>query len=103
MVKSITQNTFHEEVLLSGKPVLVDFYATWCGPCKMLSPVLEALSSDTPDYVVAKIDVDSASTLAEEFKVVSVPTLLLFENGVLKNRTSGYQSKEALLDFMKQN
>lgn len=80
--------------------VLVDFYATWCGPCKMLSPVLEELSKEI-DIDIVKIDVDKNESLAKEYKVMSIPCLILFENGKEIKRTLGFKSKEELKEFIK--
>lgn len=78
--------------------VLVDFYATWCGPCKMLSPVLETLDID-----VLKIDVDEFPELAREYGVMTIPTLMLFNNGELKNTKNGFMSKDALENWINEN
>ena len=78
--------------------VLVDFYATWCGPCKMLGPVLETLAID-----VLKIDVDECPELAREYGIMSVPTLMLFNNGELRSANTGFMSKEALENWIEEN
>ena len=100
MSKIITSDSFEMEVLKSDKPVLVDFFATWCGPCKMLAPVLDELSEDREDIKVVKVDVDQALELAQQYKVVVVPTLLLFKNGEVANKSMGFMEKKDLEKFI---
>ena len=88
MSKIITSDSFEMEVLKSDKPVLVDFFATWCGPCKMLAPVLDELYEDRDDIKVVKLDVDQSMDLAQKYKVAAVPTLLLFKNGEVAKTSS---------------
>ena len=85
---------------LTKKKVLVDFYATWCGPCKMLSPVLDNLSEEV-DIDIVKIDVDKHSDLARKYGVMSIPTLILFENNDEVKRTLGFMDKEKIKEFIK--
>ena len=93
----VNSANFDEVVLGSEKPVLVDFWATWCGPCKMIAPVVEELADEYADsLVVAKLDVDQAPDLAGRYGVMSIPTLLVFENGKEVKRTVGFQSKDKL-------
>lgn len=87
------------ESLVNKDLVLVDFFATWCGPCKMLGPVLESLEN----IDVVKIDVDECPDLARKYGIMSVPTLMLFSNGELKNKQSGFMSKEALEEWISEN
>ena len=101
MAKKITTAEFENEVLKSDAPVIVDFYATWCGPCKMLSPVLDEFSEKHPDIKIVKIDVDEETPLAIKFGVASIPTLLLFKNGEKVNQTLGYQTIDQLENFAK--
>ena len=82
--------------------VLVDFFATWCGPCKMLSPVLEQVSNENPDLKVLKIDVDEVGPLAARFGIQAIPTLMLFKDGERKDVRQGYQNKNQLLAFINQ-
>ena len=82
--------------------VLVDFFATWCGPCKMLSPLLEELAEENPNLKVLKIDVDEVGPLAARFGISSIPTLILFKNGERKEVRVGYQNKNQLLAFINQ-
>ena len=101
MAKKLTNQNFQQEVLNSSQPVLVDFYATWCGPCKMLSPVIEELSQEASGYSVGKVDVDEEPALAAQFNIMSVPTLMVFENGKVSAVSAGYRPKEQLLEMIK--
>ncbi len=95
---AITDRTFDSEVLKSEKPVLVDFWATWCGPCKMIAPVLEEIAGEKDGLLkIAKLDVDQNPETAQKFGVMSIPTLLLFKNGAEVSRIVGYQSKAKLV------
>ena len=96
----ITAETFEEQVIKSTKPVLVDFYAVWCGPCQMLAPVIEELENSRDDFLAVKIDVDQEPALAQRFSITAVPTLLLFRNGENVKRVSCFLSKEALEQFI---
>lgn len=98
MVTKLTSQNFEEEVLKSDMPVLVDFSAVWCGPCKMLSPVVDELAGDLDGKVkVAKIDIDESMDIAMKYKIMSVPTLILFKNGAPAHQTSGAMPKEMLM------
>lgn len=92
----VTEATFEEEVLLSEQPVLVDFYADWCGPCKMLAPVVEQIANERGNLKVAKVNVDEQPRLAERYRVRGIPYLALFEGGQLVKQVVGYQPKAAL-------
>ena len=100
-VIAITNANFEQEVLKSDKPVLVDFWASWCGPCKMLLPIIEEVSAEQTAVKICKINVDEQMELARQFRVMSIPTLIMFENGEIKKKTMGYMPKEELLEFMK--
>ena len=89
--------------LINSGEVLVDFFATWCGPCRMLSPVLEDISNDRAGIKVVKIDVDECPSLAREFGVMSVPTLYLFKDGKEISKKNGFMPKEELLDWINTN
>lgn len=90
----ITKENFEKEVLKSDIPVLVDFWATWCGPCKMIAPVIEEIAEEYEGKVkVGKVNIDEQMDLALEFKVMSIPTIMLFENGEVKKREVGVMSK----------
>lgn len=95
---TVDANSFKDEVLSSDKPVLVDFWATWCGPCKMVAPVLEEIADENPDKItVAKLDIDQNPSVARDYQVMSVPTLLLFKDGEPVKQIVGAKPKAALL------
>jgi len=95
---AVTDDSFAEDVLASDRPVLVDFWATWCGPCKMVAPVLEEIASEKAEQlVVAKIDVDANPATARDFQVISIPTMILFQGGEAVKRIVGAKGKAALL------
>lgn len=100
MVKVLKDDVFNEEVLNKKGIVLVDVFATWCGPCKMLSPIVDNLAEEVTDIDVAKIDVDENNEVAQKYGVMSVPTLLLFKDGELMDKSVGFQSKEQILDMI---
>ena len=101
MEKKFTSENFEAEVLKSEKPVLVDFYADWCGPCKMMAPAVEALANEQDEVTVGKLNVDFAPELARAYKVMSIPTLILFKNGEAVEKRIGVQSKAELEDNRK--
>ncbi|MBQ2408274.1 MAG: thioredoxin [Bacilli bacterium] len=88
---------FEEKVLNSNKKVLVDFYADWCGPCKMLAPILEGLKND---YEIYKVNVDNLQELAIKYAVMTIPTLIVFENGEIKEKTVGFKNENQIKDLM---
>jgi thioredoxin 1 len=99
-VQHISENEFDEVVLKSKEPVLVDFYATWCGPCKMMSPILEQLSEEKTDVKFAAIDVDEAERLAIKYGISSVPCMILFNNGEETDRVIGAVPKSKLMEVV---
>ncbi len=98
-IVNLSETTFDEEVGSSSGPVLVDFWAEWCGPCKMIAPILEEIAAEQAGSVrVAKVDVDEAPDLARRFEVMSIPTLILFNDGVPAKRIVGAKGKPQLLE-----
>ncbi|GEE00645.1 thioredoxin [Gordonia spumicola] len=94
----VTDATFADDVLLSDKPVLVDFWATWCGPCKMVAPVLDQIARDNSEKLtVAKIDIDANPGVARDFQIMSIPTMILFEKGKPTKTIQGAKPKAAIL------
>ena len=100
-VVHITKDNFEEVVLKNDLPVLVDFWATWCGPCKMIGPIVEELSEELAGKAVfGKLNVDNQPELAMQFQVMSIPTLLLFKNGEIVNKKVGFMPKEKLVEML---
>lgn len=99
-VTAVTTDTFKSEVLESDKPVLVDFWASWCGPCTMLSPIVDAVAESRNDIKFCKINVDEQPSLAIEYKVMSIPMLILFKNGQVAKKSIGLLDKDELLEFI---
>lgn len=93
-----SNESFDSEVLQSPQPVLVDFYADWCGPCRMLAPVIEEIAQERSDLKVVKVNVDDADAVAARYGVMSIPTVILFEGGQAAHQLVGFRSKEALLE-----
>lgn len=100
-VLKISADSFKKEVLEESKTVLVDFYADWCGPCKMLSPVIEAVAKENEAIKVVKINVDEAQEIAMEYNIMSIPTILVLKNGKETNRTVGFVDKSEILEMLK--
>ena len=99
-VIEVSSNDFEREVLKSEMPVLVDFWAPWCGPCKMLGPVVEQLSVEKPDVKFVKVNVDESTELAMVYRISAIPALILFKDGKVAGQSVGFQSKEALAEFI---
>ena len=99
-VVTITKENFEQEVLQSAKPVLLDFWASWCGPCRMLSPVVDEVAEGRTDVKVGKVNVDEQPELAGQFGVMSIPTLLVFEQGKLVRQAVGARPKASVLDLL---
>ena len=99
-VINISKDTFHEEVIASDKPVLLDFWASWCGPCRMVAPILEEIAAERPDIKVCKVNVDEQSALAARFNVMSIPTLVVIKDGQTIDTSVGVQSKAAILKML---
>ena len=99
-VITITKENFEAEVLKSAQPVLLDFWAAWCGPCRMLSPVVDEVAEERSDVKVGKVNVDEQPDLAAQFGVMSIPTLLVFQNGQLVNQAVGARPKSGVLALL---
>lgn len=98
----INNDNFEEIIVKGDKPVFADFFATWCGPCKMLSPILEQIEQEMGDkVVVAKIDIDECMDIAQKFGIMSVPTMILFQNGVETERAVGFRQKTQIEELIK--
>lgn len=101
MEKVLTAEEFKNLINTSKKPVLVDFFASWCGPCKMLAPIIEDIENEFSESLeVLKIDIDKCSELAREYNIMSVPTLMIFSEGEVKTQETGFMPKEALINMI---
>lgn len=98
---TITKENFENEVLKSDRPVLIDFWATWCGPCRMLAPIIEEIANERGDIKVGKVNVDDEGELASAFGVTSIPTVVLMKDGKVVAQSVGYRPKEQILDMLK--
>ena len=93
----VNKNNFREEVINSDRPVLMDFFAPWCGPCRMVVPLVEQIAEEREDIKVVKINVDEEPELASQFRVMSIPTLVVFKDGAVVNQAVGARSKDAIM------
>ena len=100
MAKVFTTDNFETEVLKAEKPVLVDFWATWCGPCRMLSPIVDEVAEETDSVKVCKVNVDEEAQLASMFGIVVIPTLIVIKDGKTVNKSVGYIDKEQVLELI---
>ena len=100
-VIELTSENFENEVLRSDKTVLVDFWASWCGPCRMLSPVVDEIAEENPDIKVGKVNVDDEEALAVRYGIMSIPTLIVFRGGEIVGQMLGVQPKQTILDLVK--
>ncbi len=96
----ITKDNFDSEVTNSDKPVLLDFWATWCGPCQMIAPVIAEIANERDDIKVGKVNVDEQPELSVSFKIVSIPTLVVIKNGEVTAKAIGVQTKNAILEML---
>ena len=97
---NLNKDSFHHEVMNSDKPVLLDFWAPWCGPCRRVVPIVEEIAQERSDIKVGKINIEDEQALAREFRVMSIPTLLVVKNGQVVNRSVGVKSKSAILNML---
>ncbi len=96
MELTLTNENFEASVLSANKPVIVDFWAPWCGPCKVMSPIVEELAGETDDVIVGKVNVDENSEIAQKYNILSIPTFIIFKGGQVVEQFSGSMSKEQL-------
>lgn len=99
-VINITRNNFQNEIINSDKPVLLDFWAPWCGPCRMVGPILEEIAGERSDIKIGKINVDGQPELASQFRVMSIPTLIVIKDGKIVNQSMGAKPKNAILAML---
>ena len=100
MALKITKENY-EEILGKGMPVVIDFWAEWCGPCRMVSPIVDEIAEENPQYLVGKINVDTERELAQRFRVLSIPTLVVIKNGEVVHQSAGAKSKDDILAMLK--
>ena len=98
---NVNKNNFRQEVLESEKPVLLDFWAAWCGPCRMVLPIVEEIAAENPDIKVCKINVDEEQELASQFRVMTIPSLFVMKNGQIVNQSVGAKPKQQILELLK--
>ena len=98
---NLTKDSYHNEVMETEKEVVIDFLATWCGPCKMMAPVVEEVAKDYPDIKVCKVNVDEEPELSNAFKIVSIPTIVVIKNGEIIDSVVGYRPKEDIEKIIK--
>lgn len=100
LVQNMNRENFQAEVLESDKPVLIDFWASWCGPCRMVSPIVDEIAQERPDVKVVKVNVDQEQELALQFGVMSIPTLVVMKDGKVVDQAVGVRPKEQILDLL---
>ena len=100
-VSHITKENYDREVIQSSKPVLIDFWAAWCGPCRTVSPIIDEIAAENPQYKICKINVDEQPELAQTFRVMSIPTLAVVKDGKVVGQSVGVQPKEQILQMLR--
>lgn len=100
-VLSVTKDTFEKEVLQSEKTVLVDFWASWCGPCRLVSPIVDEIAEENDEFKICKVNVDEENELAAYFQIMSIPSLFVFKSGEVVNQAVGALTKEEILELLK--
>ena len=98
--KKLNEQNFEQEVL-NQDLALVDFYADWCGPCKMMAPIIDAIANERQDITIGKVNVDENPVLSSQYKIMTIPTIIVFKNGEIADQISGLRSKDQLLDLLK--
>ena len=99
-VLNVTKDNFEQEVMQSDKTVLVDFFATWCGPCRMVSPIVDEIAAEHPEFKIVKVDVDTEPELAQKFGVMSIPTLIVIKDGKIAEQSTGAKPKAQILAML---
>ena len=99
-VIELTQENYQKEVIESDKPVLIDFWAAWCGPCRMIAPIIEEIAEERKDILVCKVNVDEEEALAAQFGISSIPTIVVMKNGKITAKAAGYRPKPELLQLL---
>ncbi len=99
-VLTVTNNNFENEVLKSEKAVLIDFWAPWCGPCRRMSPIVDEIAEEHPEFLVGKVNVDEEGELAAKFGIMSIPTLLVFKNGQVSGKIVGLRPKAEIVELL---
>ncbi len=97
---TITKDNFHDQVLNSDKPVLLDFWASWCGPCKMVGPIIDEIAAERTDIKVGKVNVDEQTELASQFDVMSIPTIVVIKDGKVTHKSAGARPKDDILALL---
>ena len=102
MVKTLSEENFSQEVLNNNKTVLVDFWAEWCGPCKMMSPIVDEIAEENEEFTVGKVNVDECPNLAAHYRISAIPTIIVFKNGFPAATVVGFRPKDELLKIAKE-